>query len=103
LIPLTHACALRRNQRKKAALASSKEACSALQAENRALLQQLEDSTQEAYQVSEHFRQELLAKNARIGQLQQQCEQVGAHGRGCRKCPLPPGMPTHSRAQRRCN
>jgi septal ring factor EnvC (AmiA/AmiB activator) len=69
---------VRRNQRKKAALASTKDACSRLQAENQALLQQLEESTQESYQVSEHFRQELLAKNQRIAELQRQHDQVRA-------------------------
>jgi len=40
------------------------------------LLQQLEESNRESYQVSEHFRQELLAKNQKISELQTQLEQV---------------------------
>lgn len=67
---------LHRNQRKKAALAFTKDAYSKLQAENQALLQQLEESNRESYQVSEQFRQELLGKNQKITELQLQLDQV---------------------------
>lgn len=68
-----------RNQRKKAALAFTKDAHSKLQAENQVLLQQLEESNRESYQVSEHFRQELIAKKQQIAELQGQLEQVRVH------------------------
>jgi hypothetical protein len=47
-----------------------------LQAENETLLQQLEESNRESYQVSEQFRQEMLAKNQKIAGQQSQLEQV---------------------------
>jgi hypothetical protein len=73
-----------RNQRKKAALAFTKDAYSKLQAENQALLQQLEESNRESYQVSEQFRQELLGKNQKIAELQLQLDQVRTHGKAVR-------------------
>lgn len=83
LLPCLH-----RNQRKKAALAFTKDAYSKLQAENQALLQQLEESNRESYQVSEQFRQELLGKNQKIAELQLQLDQVRTHGTAFRACVL---------------
>ena len=60
----------RRNQRKKKALAETRERCNQLAAENDALLRQLEDQRREGYTVAEHFRSEVLAKNVQIAQLQ---------------------------------
>lgn len=72
----------RRNQRKKKALADTKNAYNQLLADNQALLKQLEDANKESYHVSEHFRQEVLAKNQKIADLQTQLEQVGDHTDG---------------------
>lgn len=65
-----------RNQRKKKALAETKDAYNQLLADNQALLQHLEAANSEHYHVSEHFRQEVLAKNLKIADLQNQLEQV---------------------------
>lgn len=59
-----------RNQRKKRALAEAKERCGRLEAENAALLAQLEEQRAEGYAVVERFRGEVLAKNGQIAQLQ---------------------------------
>eukprot|EP00775_Hariotina_reticulata_P008448 gene8448-8632_t len=69
---------LSENQRKKKALADTKDACNQLLAENESLLQQLEDANKESYQVTEHFRQEVLVRNQRIVELQMQMEQLRA-------------------------
>ena len=66
-----------RNQRKKKALADTKEAYSKLLADNTALVQQLQAAQRDNYQVTEHFRREVLAKNDRISTLQTQLDQVG--------------------------
>lgn len=52
------------------------------------MLQQLEESNQESYQVSEQFRQELLGKNQKIAELQLQLDQVRTHGTAYRVCVL---------------
>ncbi len=66
---------LPRNQRKKKALVETKERCNRLASENALLLRQLEEQQREGYVVAEHFRSEVLAKNAQVAQLQ-----VGACG-----------------------
>ncbi|KAF8055841.1 MOV10L1 [Scenedesmus sp. PABB004] len=66
------------NQRTKKALVNTRDACGALAAENRALLQQLEDSNREGYAAAEHFRAEVLRKNGRIAELGDQLEQLSA-------------------------
>jgi uncharacterized protein HemX len=71
--PCTHAC---RNQRKKKALADTKDAYNQLLSDNQALLQQLGDTNREAYHAAEHFRQEVLGKSQKIAELQTQLEQV---------------------------
>jgi uncharacterized protein HemX len=65
-----------RNQRKKQALAATKDAYNQLLSDNQALLQQLEDTNREAYHAAEHFRQEVLGKSQKIAELQTQLEQV---------------------------
>jgi hypothetical protein len=70
----TSAC---RNQRKKKALAETKDAYNQLLSDNQALLQQLEDTNREAYHAAEHFRQEVLGKSQKIAEQQTQLEQVG--------------------------
>eukprot|EP00878_Enallax_costatus_P020445 GHUV01021618.1.p1 GENE.GHUV01021618.1~~GHUV01021618.1.p1 ORF type:complete len:529 (+),score=207.60 GHUV01021618.1:406-1992(+) len=69
---------LSENQRKKKALADTKDACNQLLADNQALLKQLEDANKESYHVSEHFRQEILGKNQKIADLQSQLQQLRA-------------------------
>ena len=69
-------CCLYRNQRKKKALADTKDAYNKLLADNTALLKQLQDTQRDSYAVTEHFRKEVLGKNERIAELQAQVEQV---------------------------
>lgn len=97
--PVCSCCPYNRNQRKKAALAFTKDAYNKLQAENGVLLQQLEESTRESYQVSEHFRQELLAKNQKIADLQSQLEQVRHHSDAQDVCAEPPACPPSTRCR----
>ncbi|KAF6252093.1 flagellar/basal body protein [Scenedesmus sp. NREL 46B-D3] len=67
---------LSENQRKKKALADTKDAYNQLLFDNQALLQQLEDTNREAYHAAEHFRQEVLGKSQKIAELQTQLEQL---------------------------
>ncbi|KAG2495412.1 hypothetical protein HYH03_006360 [Edaphochlamys debaryana] len=61
---------LAENQRKKKALAETKNQFSKVADENRVLLKQLEDNQRENYQVTEHLRRELLAKTEHIASLE---------------------------------
>ncbi|GLC47469.1 hypothetical protein PLESTB_000133900 [Pleodorina starrii] len=61
---------LAENQRKKKALAETKNQFSKVADENRVLLKQLEDTQRENYQVTEHLRQQLLAKTEKIAALE---------------------------------
>ena len=67
---------LRRNQRKKKALADTKGQYGRVADENRTLLEQLEATQKENYAVTEHLRKELLAKTQHIAELQAKNEQV---------------------------
>lgn len=90
---ITGSCLLPcRNQRNHAALEATRIAHAQLQAEHQLVVQQLEESTQESYSVSEHFRQEVLAAKQHIAELQQQHEQVRlpskvAHSLGLSQAP----------------
>jgi hypothetical protein len=72
-------CCSHRNQRKKKALADTKDAYNKLLSDNTALLKQLQDTQRDSYAVTEHFRKEVLGKNERIAELQGQVEQVCRH------------------------
>ncbi len=65
-----------RNQRKKRALADTKDRYHALLEENRQLLQRHEEAQKESYTVTEHLRSEIVTKNAAIIQLQADIERV---------------------------
>ena len=67
----------RRNQRKKAALAQQRELFHSVAAEKASLLASLRQVQQESYDVVEHLRKELVAKDRQLEQLAQQLEQVG--------------------------
>jgi hypothetical protein len=57
--------------------------CNQLADENAALLRRLDEQQRESYVVAEHFRSEVLAKNAQIAQLQVRCARraIAAHMR----------------------
>ncbi|KAK9829645.1 hypothetical protein WJX72_007066 [[Myrmecia] bisecta] len=61
---------LAENQRKKAALADSKQKYSELLAQNRQLQEEAEASRRENFDVTEYMRREILAKEERLAQLQ---------------------------------
>ena len=60
----------RRNQRKEQALAAARRRAAALEAENGALLAQLEEQRREARGASERYRSEILARGEQAAQLQ---------------------------------
>jgi hypothetical protein len=62
-----HAC---RNERKKRALAETKARCARLAADNEALAAALAAAQRDGYAVAERFREELVAKNARVARLE---------------------------------
>ncbi|KXZ47560.1 hypothetical protein GPECTOR_34g719 [Gonium pectorale] len=65
------------NQRKKKALAETKNQFSKVADENRVLLKQLEDTQRENYQVTEHLRRELLARTEKIASLEADLVKLG--------------------------
>ncbi|KAG2441078.1 hypothetical protein HXX76_003931 [Chlamydomonas incerta] len=69
---------LAENQRKKKALAETKNQFSKVADENRVLLKQLEDTQRENYQVTEHLRRELLAKTEAIAALESDLVKLAA-------------------------
>ena len=68
-----------RNQRKKKALADTKNQYGRVAEENKALLEQLEFTQRENYEVTEHLREELLLKSHRIAELEAKILQVRMH------------------------
>eukprot|EP00983_Pelagomonas_calceolata_P105009 1159086-Pelagomonas_calceolata.AAC.4 len=69
--------AMCRNQRKKKALADTKSQFGRVADENQALLEQLEFTQRENYEVTEHLREELLHKSQQVADLQTQIQRVG--------------------------
>ncbi len=65
-----------RNQRKKKALADTKSQYGRVADENKALLEQLEFTQRENYEVTEHLREELLVKSQTVANLQAQLAKV---------------------------
>ncbi len=65
-----------RNQRKKKALADTKSQYGRVADENKALLEQLEFTQRENYEVTEHLREELLVKSQTVADLQAQLAKV---------------------------
>eukprot|EP00798_Chlamydomonas_sp_ICE-L_P001671 gene1671-33065_t len=61
---------LAENQRKKKALADTKSQFKKISDENKSLIQQLEDTQRENYEVTEHLRRELLLKMEHIAELE---------------------------------
>mmetsp|Transcript_7946 Transcript_7946/g.21214 ORF Transcript_7946/g.21214 Transcript_7946/m.21214 type:complete len:473 (+) Transcript_7946:53-1471(+) len=65
---------LAENQRKKKALADTKSQFGRVADENQALLEQLEFTQRENYEVTEHLREELLHKSQQVADLQTQIQ-----------------------------
>lgn len=65
-----------RGQRKVQSIADVQHRCQQLAEENRALVERLEAGEREAHAITDHLRGELAVKNARVGQLQAQLDQV---------------------------
>eukprot|EP00197_Chlamydomonas_leiostraca_P014815 CAMPEP_0202874320 /NCGR_PEP_ID=MMETSP1391-20130828/25171_1 /ASSEMBLY_ACC=CAM_ASM_000867 /TAXON_ID=1034604 /ORGANISM="Chlamydomonas leiostraca, Strain SAG 11-49" /LENGTH=436 /DNA_ID=CAMNT_0049555731 /DNA_START=78 /DNA_END=1384 /DNA_ORIENTATION=+ len=61
---------LAENQRKKKALADTKNQFGKVADENKVLVKTLEETQRDNYEVTEHLRKELLAKTEKIGELQ---------------------------------
>jgi 5'-deoxynucleotidase YfbR-like HD superfamily hydrolase len=65
-----------RNQRKKKALADTKNQFVKVADENKTLVKQLEETQKDNYEVTEHLRTELLTKTQLIADLKTQAIKV---------------------------
>ena len=73
-------CVWRRNQRKKKALADSKNQFVKVADENKTLVKTLEEAQKDNYEVTEHLRTELLTKTQQVADLKAQAAEVRARG-----------------------
>lgn len=75
-----HCC---RNQRKKKALADTKNQYGKVADENKVLVKTLEETQRDNYEVTEHLRKELLSKTEKIAEQQATLAKVRTRRHAC--------------------